>query len=449
MYKTKSHILLFLSCVMLLLCACSVNDETFVAYSDYGNYPLTDSTNNREPKTDDSITIIGPTGMETYYIAIENTTGLYGIYDATNEGWILEPTLLFIDAYDSVGMAMAQQGDYYGYIDQEGNTVIGFQFSGAQPFNEKDFAPVRMNHVGVIDRVGNFIIEPMYDEITINDDFIIVYNGKYGLYDCRGNLIIAPEYDNNFIFDDQFIYTKAYHNNYGDWYYLFDYTGNPKLDSLKWAITEDRNLFSEIGRGELVKGVSILHQGVLICDYSDSRKYEGYYRLFDENLNLIIEQDYAFVSPFNSFGYAAALPCDFARNKNALSKVNDGNWVVIDTEGNIIADLPDMTGDSHNDIGYHGWRYMYANDYYAYAEWDGEALVNISTGEVTRWKSVEPIDSTYCIVAQNESTGLWTLFDGDIIVDNTCTEVIFDGETFQLIHGGESKTYTPIDRGWD
>ncbi len=52
-----------------------------------------------------------------------------------------------------------------------------------------------------------------------------------------------------------------------------------------------------------------------------------------------------------------------------------------------------------------------------------------------------------CIIAQNESTGLWTLFNGDIIVDNTCTEIIFDSKTFQLIHGGESKTYSPIDRG--
>lgn len=213
MYQTKNRILLFFSCVMLLLCACSANNETSIVESNQGNYPLTDSTNNEEPKTDDSITIVGPTGMEPYYIAIENTTDLYGIYDVMNEGWILEPTLLFIDTYDSAGMAMAQQGDYYGYIDQEGNTVIGFQFGEAQSFNERNFAPVRMNHFGVIDRMGNFIIEPMYDGISYNSDFIKVYNGKYGLYDHEGNLIIAPEYDNDFIFDDQFIYTKAYHNN--------------------------------------------------------------------------------------------------------------------------------------------------------------------------------------------------------------------------------------------
>ena len=446
MYQTKNRILLFFSCVMLLLCACSANNETSIVESNQGNYPLTDSTNNEEPKTDDSITIVGPTGMEPYYIAIENTTDLYGIYDVMNEGWILEPTLLFIDTYDSAGMAMAQQGDYYGYIDQEGNTVIGFQFGEAQSFNERNFAPVRMNHFGVIDRMGNFIIEPMYDGISYNSDFIKVYNGKYGLYDHEGNLIIAPEYDNDFIFDDQFIYTKAYHNNYGDWYFLFDYTGDPKLDSLKWAITEDKNLFSEIGRGEIVEGVSIIQEGVLICDYCDSGRYESYYRLFDENLSLIIEQDYAFISPFNSFGYAAALPCDFARKVNALSKINDGNWIVIDTKGNVIADLPDMTGDSHVDIGYHGWRYLYANGYYAYAKWDGEALVNIATGDITRWEAIEPFDGTYCIIAQNESTGLWTLFDRDNIVDSTCTDIIFDGEAFQLIHGGESKTYIPMDR---
>lgn len=112
MHQTKNRILLSFFCVMLLLCACSVNNEVSIVGSNQDNYPLTDSTNKEDPQTDASITIIGPTDMEPYYIAIENTTNLYGIYDATNKSWILEPTLLFIDTYDSAGMAMAQQGDY-------------------------------------------------------------------------------------------------------------------------------------------------------------------------------------------------------------------------------------------------------------------------------------------------------------------------------------------------
>lgn len=108
---------------------------------------------------DDNVTIIESTGLEPYYIAADNISGLNGIYDIAIGKWESDPVFSAIDSYDSAGMAIAKRDDYYGYIDQKGDTVIGFQFSDAHPFCEQGCAVIRMNQVGVIDRTGKFIID--------------------------------------------------------------------------------------------------------------------------------------------------------------------------------------------------------------------------------------------------------------------------------------------------
>lgn len=440
MRKQVLSALLILYTVML--CACSVKEEGPIVGSSGADYPSTDISEEQESQINSNITIVGPTGRDSYYIAIENSTNLYGIYDTADSSWILEPTLLYIDTYDLAGMAMAQQGDYYGYIDQKGNTVIGFQFSEAQSFNDRDFAPVRMNHVGVIDRVGNFIIEPMYDGISYNSDFIKVYNGKYGLYNCAGDLIIAPEYDDDFIIDEQFIYTKIYHNDFGDWYTVFDHSGNELLNSIPF---------------DNVRYISYPKNGIhlVCCDMRTGwSEPTQYYCIADMELNPVSDQKFAYISEFSSSGYAAAVSRSFYP-EDAYGRLGtkDGEWYIINLAGEKVSDLPSNIPSFSNSNGtfYHDV-YYYVNNYWGLAKevsGYGDKLysVNIQSKEIQHWKTIEEFDGTNCIIAQNESTGLWTLFDGDVIVDSTCTEIIFDGDSFQLIHGGESEKYNPIDRG--
>lgn len=420
----------------------NVDLETIVAYR---NGKSVSSSNN----IDTNISILESTGMEPYYSAIDNSSGLCGIYDIEVKDWKTEPMFSSIQPYDTAGMALAEKDGYYGYIDQTGDTIIGFQFVDALSFNDLGLATVKMNQVGVVNRTGDFVIDPMYENITYRNNFIQVYTGKYfGLCNLEGDMIINPTYDEEFVFEGDYIYA----NEVNRWYNVFDQNGNSMLGSLKGVMKKDAAISSRIGKNEIVDGVTLPVNGILICSYSDSTKQDMYYRLFDTDFKLLQEQDYVYVSPFNSLGYAAAVPCEFEANEYGnLRMVDQGDWIIIGQGGSHYRDLPDMSELYRGGDSFRGDKYLYANDYYAYADWNGEALVNISTGEVTRWRTVTPVEGTQCIIAQDLQTDLWSLFDQDTLAASNCTEITYDPscDSFALIRGGESETYYPIWTGPD
>lgn len=390
----------------------------------------------------DDVTIIGSTGMEPYYIAEDHTSGLNGIYDTDAGEWKTDPMFSTIYPYDTNGMALAERDGYYGYIDQTGVTIIGFQFADALSFNELGLATVKMNQVGVINRAGDFLIDPMYEKITYRNNFIQVYDGRhFGLYNLEGDMIIDPTYNEEFVFEGDYIYA----NKSNRWYAVFDQNGNSMLSSLRGVMKKDAAISPRIGENEIVDGVSLPVNGILICSYADSTLQ--YYRLFDTEFNLLQEQDYAYISPFNSLGYAAAVPCEFKKNEYGnLHMTDQGDWILIGQDGSHYRDLPDMSELYQGGDSVFGNKYLYANDYYAYADWSGETLVNISNGEVSKWKTVTPVEGTQCIIAQDLQTDLWSLLDQDTLAASNCTEITYDPscDSFTLTRGGESETYTPL-----
>lgn len=117
-------------------------------------------------KVDDDITIIEFTGTEPYYVAIDVSSGLYGIYDVVAGKWEAEPVYSIVGTYGSEELALAQKDGFYGFIDPMGNTVIGFQFVEADSFIN-GLARVCMNKRGIIDTNGTFVIDPIYEEVSI------------------------------------------------------------------------------------------------------------------------------------------------------------------------------------------------------------------------------------------------------------------------------------------
>lgn len=63
----------------------------------------------------------------------------------------------------------AEENGRYGYIDEEGNTVISPQFTSAMPFSEGravvNMAKNYENAYGLIDKSGKFVIQPQYEYI--------------------------------------------------------------------------------------------------------------------------------------------------------------------------------------------------------------------------------------------------------------------------------------------
>ena len=88
--------------------------------------------------------------------------------------------------------------ELWGYINQEGQLAIGFQFKSVHDFSE-DVAAVRSagESTGYIDRNGTWVIAPTYfDAYGFHEGRAIVwsYDGGYGAIDRSGRLIVPLEH---------------------------------------------------------------------------------------------------------------------------------------------------------------------------------------------------------------------------------------------------------------
>lgn len=111
----------------------------------------------------------------------------------------------------SCGLAGVQKDGMIGFIDHQGNTVIDFKFPYyGNPLSEfvfHDGVCVVANDkglCGVIDTLGNWLIQPEYKSISTYKDYAIVTNpGSLLMVDYSGNIIddnlvgyvVALEYD--------------------------------------------------------------------------------------------------------------------------------------------------------------------------------------------------------------------------------------------------------------
>lgn len=106
----------------------------------------------------------------------------------------------------------------YGYRDMEGRTVIEPKFKYAFPFYECGLAVVYAGHerYGLIDKSGNYVLEPEYDYITYSEGVIIGTN-----YEKNGSEVFDLKGQKLFEADDYFSYfneglTGLYKKGYMD-----------------------------------------------------------------------------------------------------------------------------------------------------------------------------------------------------------------------------------------
>ena len=124
------------------------------------------------------------------------------------------------------GLAAVQKNGMIGFIDHKGNTVIDFQFPfHGNPLNEFVFSDGHcvvadtLGKCGIIDRKGNWIIKPEYDNINAYKEYAIVIKAgvrKQVSYD--GTVL------NSLVLDDisRLTYTvkERYENREGEIVYL-------------------------------------------------------------------------------------------------------------------------------------------------------------------------------------------------------------------------------------
>ena len=122
----------------------------------------------------------------------------------------------------SEGLAAVKRAGKVGFINANNEVVIPFQFDYSYKCRMWDFAYLFHNgycimtnksgDLGLIDKGGNWVVEPEYDEIWAPHSSgyrVIVKNGKHGVLDSNCAVVYPVEYGHIDILSDGFVLTKG------------------------------------------------------------------------------------------------------------------------------------------------------------------------------------------------------------------------------------------------
>jgi hypothetical protein len=127
----------------------------------------------------------------------KDKNGLFGLVDISGD-WVISPDYDFIDAsgnsYFNDGLCPVGKNEKKGYIDRNGNLSIDYKFDNAYDFLN-GAAIVKLDSlIGVIDKNGDWIAEPIYEAYSYRyggTDLIgLKKDGKIGFIDSKGNVVI-------------------------------------------------------------------------------------------------------------------------------------------------------------------------------------------------------------------------------------------------------------------
>lgn len=121
-----------------------------------------------------------------------------------------------------------------GFVDLNGNLVINPQFDYTHNFNNGVAAVCINEKFGIIDKIGNFLVEPIYNEIENGFSCGLAFakkNGKYGFVDSNGDPVIDFKFDDAWYFQNSLAKVEI-----NDKWGLIDTTGNwrikPKFEEI-------------------------------------------------------------------------------------------------------------------------------------------------------------------------------------------------------------------------
>lgn len=168
--------------------------------------------------------------------------------------------------------------------------------------------------------------------------------------------------------------------------------------------------------------------------------FDEWYSYLNSDFQMLSYGPYEDAGEFDFAGYAVvSIRHDWYGHKT---------WGVIDKTGNYICDLPDLNlGKADN------W-YTSCNGYFAIGGgYSGSygmeterptAVVNIQSGEIVEYQSIEFVDKTDCTIVQDLGTDLYGMFEGEkqrlqCVYDT----IVFDGnQNIVATRGSKQETIT-------
>ncbi len=110
-------------------------------------------------------------------------------------------------SFFSKGHAVVGNGNKYGVIDKNGNTVVPLSYDYVELFDNGTLALNQGDEYVLADANGKIINDNQYDSIDeIGSYYIVETGGKYGFLDEIGTEVVEPVYD--------YIFTGEYNNVY-------------------------------------------------------------------------------------------------------------------------------------------------------------------------------------------------------------------------------------------
>ena len=218
------------------------------------------------------------------------------------------------------GLVPYKDGDYYGYLDKNGNVAVNAQFNSASDFSE-GFAVISVKNgdettYGFIDKQGNYLVNPQFEKaFSFWDGTAIVQSGDYyGVIGADGKYIINPQYKDNLYYC-------------GNGLFLVPQTGD----------SESGILVDITGKEVSPTKFSLSNSHLAICREKTFRKM-----IFGEDFSLV-----------------------------PMKTVN-GKWGYIDNTGNLAIAPQYDAADSFNE----GLAAIKINDKYGYINKKGETVIN-------------------------------------------------------------------------
>ena len=222
----------------------------------------------------------------------------------------------------SEGLAAVMQDGKIGFINANNEVVIPFQFDYSYECHMYDFGYLFHNgycimtningDLGLIDKSGNWVVEPTYDEIWSPNESgyrVIVKDDKRGVLDSNCTIVYPAEYGYISIISDGFVLTK------GGKQWQVDFEGN----------TVQPFMFD--GTYYLNYPIGYNEYGEIQYAFSDYAKYE-------------IMNRYGIMNRITGEPITPAIYWDINMLSKDLFEVQECDnydWYLLDTKGNVVS----------------------------------------------------------------------------------------------------------------
>lgn len=165
----------------------------------------------------------------------------------------------------SEGLAAAEAGGKYGYIDTSGKFVIQPQFEEASYFSEGWAVVEKEGKKFYISREGEKVLEPEFEDFGHFSEGLAWFEkeGKYGYMDKTGNVVIQPVHESFDLFSRGFATADLKTGK------IIDKSGNEAIPPQQW--------FESFANDESIVYIPVKDEKTGLFGYVESEDEENIY----------------------------------------------------------------------------------------------------------------------------------------------------------------------------